>query len=266
MPSPFPGMDPYLEHPDIFPDFHDRFAIYASDAIQPRLPEPYYAALGRRVWIEVSERFVAPDVDVVRPRGGNTESGGSLAVADRPTTEPLVIHVPHDERVEPLVEIYMGRGSERRLVTTMEVLSPTNKTAGEHGRDLYLRKQREILQGKVHLIEIDLLRAGQHTTAVPRDRLDATSGRFDYHVCIHLFDNLEDYFVYPIQLAQPLPEIRIPLLPGDGEVGLDLQDVFQRTYDAGPYRREIDYRNDTPVPPLSAEQLAWAMELISLGS
>jgi len=256
-------MDPYLEHPDIFPDFHDRFVTYVSDAIQPRLPEPYYAALGRRAWIEVSERFVGPDVNVVRPRATSPESGGTVAVADRPTTEPLVIHVPHDERVEPMVEICLGRGSERRLVTAIEVLSPSNKTPGEHGRDLYLRKQREILQGKVHLVEIDLLRSGEHTTGVPRDRLEAKSGRFDYHVCIHQFDNLEDYFVYPIQLAQPLPQIRIPLLPGDGEVGLDLQAVFQRTYDAGPYRREIDYREDTPSPPLPADQLTWAVELIS---
>jgi len=233
MPSPFPGMDPYLEHPDIFPDFHDRFVTYASDAIQPRLPEPYYAALGRRAWIEVSERSVGPDVDVVRPGAANAVSVGTVAVADRPTTEPLVIHVPHDERVEPLVDIYRGRGSERRLVTTIEVLSPSNKTPGEHGRDLYLRKQQEMLHSKVHLVEIDLLRGGRHTTAVPRDRLEAKSGRFDYHVCIHQFDNLEDYFVYPIQLAQPLPQICIPLLPGDGEVGLDLQDLFQRTYDAG---------------------------------
>ena len=119
------------------------------------------------------------------------------------------------------------------------------------------------MHSKVHLVELDLLRSGQHTTAVPRDRLEAKSGRFDYHVCIHQFDNLEDYFVYPIQLAQPLPQIRIPLLPGDGEVGLDLQDLFQRTYNAGPYRREIDYREAPPAPPLSAEQEGWAMELIS---
>lgn len=263
MPSPFPGMDPYLEHPDIFPDFHDRFVTYVSDAIQPHLPEPYYAALGRRAWIEVSERYVGPDIDVVRPRTESAKSGSSVAVADRPTTEPLVIHVPHDERVEPIVEICMGRGSERRLVTTIEVLSPSNKTPGEHGRDLYLRKQREILHSKVHLVEIDLLRDGQHTTAVPLDRLEAKSGRFDYHVCVHQFDNLEDYFVYPVQLAQPLPQIHIPLLPGDGEVGLDLQVVFQRTYDAGPYRREIDYREDIPTPPLSEDQLTWATELIS---
>jgi hypothetical protein len=255
-------MDPFLEHPDIFPDFHDRFVTYLSDAIQRRLPEPYYAALGRRAWIEVSERLIRPDVNVVRSRREGPQSAGSVTVAERPATEPLVIHVPHDECVEPLVEIYMGPRSNRRLVTAIEVLSRANKTPGEQGRDLYLRKQREILQGKVHLVEIDLLRSGHHTTAVPWKRLEAETGQLDYHVCIHRFDNLEDYFVYPCPLPQPLPEIAIPLLPGDSAVSCDLQEVFDRTYDAGPYRREIDYQQERPVPPLSAEQSVWAAEKV----
>jgi hypothetical protein len=252
-------MDPYLEHPDIFPDFHDRFITHISESLQPALPDPYYAALGRRAWIEVSERFIGPDVNVLKAREEHVRSG--VAVAARSSAEPLVIRVPHDERVEPLVEVYVGRGSQRRLVTSIELLSLSNKTSGEHGRDLYLRKQAEILQSKVHLVEIDLLRAGQHTTAVPEIRLRHASVPFDYHVCIHHFDNLEDYFVYPIQLVQPLPEIAVPLLPGDGDVSLNLQAVFARTYDAGPYRREIDYAADNPEPPLSPEQSAWARGL-----
>ena len=263
MPSPFPGMDPYLEDPDVFPDFHDSFVTYLRESLQPQLPAPYYAAIGRLAWIEVSERFIGPDVDVVepwRPDRASWESGGGVAVADRSAAAPLVIHVPHDERIEPLVEIYIGRGSTRRLVTTVEVLSLTNKTPGERGRDLYLRKQQEILDGQVHLVEIDLLRGGRHTTAVPRDRLTTATGPFDYHVSIHHFDNLEDYFVYPLQLTEPLPTIAIPLLPGDPAVSLDLQAVLDRTYDAGPYRREIDYHTAPPAPPLSAEHLTWASE------
>jgi len=73
---------------------------------------------------------------------------------------------------------------------------------------------------------------------------------------MHHFDNLEDYFVYPIQLAQPLPLVRVPLLPADGQIALDLQQVFQRMYDAGPYGREIDYQKDIPTPRLSAERSA----------
>ena len=264
MPSPFPGMDPFLEQPDIFPDFHDRFVTHVSEAIQKRLPPPYLAGLGRRAWIEVSERFIGPDVQVVHSRRGGRGTGGdaAVAVATPPRSRLLVIRVPHDERSEPLVEIYLGRGSGRRLVTALEVLSWSNKTPGERGRDLYLRKQREILDSQVHLVEIDLLRGGEHTTAVPRRRLANAVEAFDYHVCIHHFDNLEDYFVHPIRLNEPLPEIDIPLLPGDPPISLDLQAVFQRTYEAGPYEREIDYRQDTPVPPLTAEQQKWMRGLL----
>ena len=225
MPSLFPGMDPYLEHPEIFPDLHDRLNTHLSELLQSTLPPPYYAALGRRVWIEI-------------------------------------IRVPHDERREPFIEIFAGQGGSKRLVTTLEILSPTNKSPGEQGRDLYLRKQREILNSKTHLVEIDLLRSGEHTSAVPRKLAIDVCGEFDYHVCIHRFDNLEDYFVYPILLEEPLPEISIPLLPGDPDVSIPLQALFARCYDAGPYRREIDYEKDSPVPPMTAGKVAWATKVI----
>jgi len=265
MPSPFPGMDPFLEHPDVFPDFHDGFIAYLRESIQRHLPPPYVAGLGRRAWIEVSERFIGPDVQWLRPRQIPADSvrEGAVAVAEQPRTQPVVIHVRHDERGEPLVEVYVGRGSDRRLVTSIELLSLTNKTPGEHGRDLYLRKQREVLDSKVHLVEIDLLRGGEHTTAVPRNRLMRVISGFDYHVCIHHFDNLEDYFVYPVRLPEPLPEIAIPLLPGDPPVSLDLQAVFQRTYDAGPYQREVDYQHDAPEPPLNPDQQSWFRERLA---
>ena len=153
MPSPFPGMDQFLEHPDIFPDFHDSFITHLRERIQERLPAPYIAAIGRRAWIEVSERFVGPDVQVLRPKNEQANNGGqAVAVAEPPRSEPLVVRVTHDERHEPLIEIYSGRGPERRLVTCIELLSLSNKLSGEHGRDLYVRKQREILYGKVHLV------------------------------------------------------------------------------------------------------------------
>ncbi len=283
MPSPFPGMDPFLEHPDIFPDFHDAFLAYLRESLQARLPEPYVASLGRRAWIEVSERYIGPDVQVSRPASGRPAgqspvpgsaedapqepgtSGAGTAVASPPRSRPVVVHVPHDERSEPFVEVFLGRGSQRRLVACIELLSWANKTPGEHGRDLYLRKQREVLSSKVHLVEIDLLRGGEHTTAVPRDRLVRVAGEYEYHVSIHRFDNWEDYWVYPIRLNERLPEIGVPLWPGDGEVGLDLQAVMDRTYESGPYRREIDYRQDTPHPPLAPAWQAWVRAVLHPG-
>lgn len=263
MRSPFPGMDPFLENPAIFPDFHDRFIAYLSEAMQPELPEPYVAALGRRAWVEVSERFIGPDVNVIRS-SARTERPTPTEEVKRPAsvameeiTEPLVVHVPHDEQVETLVELFVGRGTNRRLVTAIELLSPANKTNGERGRELYLRKQAELLESKTHLVEIDLLRGGLHTTAVREDYLKRKISPTPYHVCSHRFDRFEDFLIHPILLQHRLPTIAIPLLPGDGEIAVSLQAVFERTYAAGPYHREIDYSDSVPPPPLSRIDEEW---------
>lgn len=263
MPSPFPGMDPFLEHPVIFPGLHDSMIAYLREFLQGNLPEPYYAEIGDRVWVEVSERPIGPDVKVLTrddewEQRARTEG---VAVATATRTRPVVVTVPHDEHRETFLQILSGVHGER-LVTTIEVLSLTNKTPGQHGRDLYLRKQREILDSQTHLVEIDLLRGGEHATSVPRKRALAKAGPFDYHVCVHHFDNLEDYFVYPIRLNEPLPEIAVPLLPGDPPVSVNLQAVLNRCYDTGPYHRRVRYAETIPAPPLSLEQEQWARGLL----
>jgi hypothetical protein len=271
MPSPFPGMDPYLEHPGIFPDLHQGLAFCIQALLQPKLPDPYYAATNARVWVEVSQRYTDPDVHLLRPEGNgiggagpNGENGG-VAVTTLTRTEPVVVHVPqvvHDETTETYVEVFVRRDDEERLVTSIEILSPTNKTLGADGSDLYRKKQRELLVAKTHLIEIDLLRGGKHTTAVPLERALEKTGPFDYHVCVHHFDQWEDYFVYAILMKDKLPEIAVPLLPGDGAVPLDLQAAFDRAYDGGPYRRRVKYAERTLVPPLRPEQAEWVAQVL----
>jgi hypothetical protein len=265
MPSPFPGMDPYLEHPEVFPDLHDSFITYLRENLQANLPAPYYAAIGRRVWIEASKRAIEPDAHVLRARAARqspSSTAGSTAVASRSAARPVIVRVMHDEFREPLLEIYAGSGVSKRLVTSIEVLSLSNKTPGEQGRELFLRKQRELLASKVNLVEIDLLRKGCHSTAVPLEPALAACGPFDYHVSVHGFDDLETFHVYPMHLEEPLATIEIPLLPGDAAVLLDLQAVFDRCYDAGPYAREIDYGESEVVSALSADQAAWATEIV----
>ena len=158
MPSPFPGMDPYLENPEIFPDFHDSAITYLRESIQASLPAPYFAVLGRRVWIEVSRRSIGPDVQIQRARVGAAPPRHAIAAATPLIARPFKVKVAHDEFREPFVEIYTRSDDGKRLVTSIEVLSLSNKTPGEQGRELYLRKQKEILAGKAHLVEIDLLR------------------------------------------------------------------------------------------------------------
>jgi hypothetical protein len=258
-------MDPYLESPEIFPDLHDSMITYIREALQASLPEPYFAALGRRVWIEVSRRSVGPGVEFRRPRGHTTpglEPAVRAGIASSVAARPVVVKVPHDEFREPFVEVYTRGGDGKRLVTSIEILSLSNKTPGEQGRDLYRRKQKELLGSKVQLVEIDLLRDGDHTTAVPTDLAVDACGPFDYHICVHCFDDPETFLVYPNCLEERLPPIDVPLLPGDPSVTLDLQSVFERCYDAGPYRREIRYGEDQLIPPLPPGREGWLTQVL----
>jgi Protein of unknown function (DUF4058) len=263
MPSPFPGMDPYLENPEFFPGLHDRLINELSIDLQKSLPPAFYAEIRSRVWVEYVERPFEPDVNVLRsPRRVEPPDNGVETVVGV-GADPVVVVAPefaaNDEDRELYAEIYTVRG-ERRLVTAIEVLSPSNKARGTDGRHLYIRKQRELIDSKTHLVEIDLLRGGAFTTAVPRKRAFEEAGLFDYHVCIHRYDQLGKFFVYPILLRQRLPKIAIPLSPGDDPVVLDLQAVFERCYDAGPYARLSPYVGRTPEPPLSPEDAAWATQ------
>jgi hypothetical protein len=237
-------MDPYLESPDWFPCLHHCLIVLIIGSLNSRLPESSYAKSNHRVWPEYTLRPIGPGV---------VPEAVEL-------TQPVVIPVEmieHDPFEEPFVEIHRRDGSDDRLVATIEVVSPANKTPGNPGRETYLAKQREILAGQPHLIEIDLLRGGTHVTAVPRDLALERAGPFDYHVCVRRFDRPNAFFVYPIRLEQRLPGIAIPLLRGDPDVPLPLQSVLDRAYDEGPYGRVVRYGEAPLLPPLRPEQLEW---------
>src|ERR1700730_11679665 len=144
MVSPFPGMDPFLEHPSFFPDLHGSLNVYLREALQSKLPEPYFAVINERLWVETYDRYVEPDVDVLRGGGPSKRPKGSEeAVVQTVGAQPIVVTMPHDERREMFVEIRTkSKRGDERIVTTIEVLSLANKTRGEKGRELYLRKQR----------------------------------------------------------------------------------------------------------------------------
>lgn len=261
MPSPFPGMDPYLEHPEFFPDLHDSLVIYLREALQPRLPKPYYVRVRSRVWVEYTNRVIEPDVNLLRanqPAAAPPDNGGITGAVVVALRE---VAVPNDETREPFLEIHTVQG-DRQLVTAIEVLSLSNKKINSEGRKLYLEKQRDLLNSQVNLVEIDLLRGGEHSTAVPLADATAAAGPFDYHVCVRRMDALQQRYVYPIRLEQRLPEILLPLLPGDAGVSIDLQAVFDRCYDTGGYDRLSPYADRPPDPPLAPERAGWATQLL----
>ncbi len=261
MPSPFPGMDPWLETPELFPDLHQTLIAQFREAVNASLPRPYYTAIGTRLYIDESDRRVEPDVDVLitggRPK--RTPVGeGTTVLLEKAT--PILVRIVSDPVRAWALEIHQA-GSGDRLVTSVEILSPTNKACGSLGRKLYLKKRKELQRGRVNVVEIDLLRSGEPTTLAPVGNVTRRTGRFEYHACTHRYYRSITVEVYPIPMADRLPLIAIPLLKGDSDVTVDLQPVFDRTYDVARFDQRAKYA-ETCVPPLSAEQQTWADGLL----
>lgn len=248
--SPFPGMDPYLEHPSLWPNVHQRLITYASDALQAQLAPRYYVSIGERVYLETPERSVYPDLWVVE-RGGPRAATSSALEADR----PVVVVVEPVERREVFIEI-QDPGAGHRVVTVIEVLSPSNKQPGE-GRDLYLRKQAEVLASDVHLVEIDLLRGGAPTVALP----PPPPGGSQYRVVVTRSTDRTRRELYQVSIRDRLPRVAIPLQAADADAVLDLQAVLIEAYTKGAYGLRVDYEA-TPAPPLGVEDAEWARGLV----
>jgi hypothetical protein len=250
-------MDPYLE--PHWRDVHHRLVTYACDQLQGRLPGDLRARVEERVYVESAQglgRGMYPHIRVVeRGRGKAPASApqGGVAVA-----EPLVIHLPDEPVTQGYIEI-IDVGSGKRVITVIEVLSPSNKVAGE-GQDLYLPKQRELQQGGVSLVEIDLLRAGQRVLAVPAERIPP-SHRTTYQVCVRRGWQPTAVEVYRVPLREPLPPINLPLRQTDTDVPLDLQTLIDQCYANGRYGDDIDYSRE-PEPLLDPDDARWADELL----
>src|SRR5260370_10351280 len=106
MPSPIPGMDPFLEDPAVFPDLHDSLITELRNAINAQLPPPYYARSASRVWVEPSQRRVEPDVNVLRPERPGSGEIASPPVATARARPPVVVRIPRAEFRQTYLDIY----------------------------------------------------------------------------------------------------------------------------------------------------------------
>lgn len=249
MPSPFPGMDPYLES-DRWNGVHSMFVNQIGWEISEKLPDGYVAFTEERLVVEDfpedSQRQRAkvqtpPDVSVVRERRVRSRRS-STALLEPPmrvrTAKPL-------SYPETFLEI---RDAEKmRLITSVELLSPTNK--GSH-RNEYLTKRERALVAEVNLVEIDLLLGGRR---LPTEQTLPASNYFVF-VCRAAQQTMTD--LWPIFLKDSLPKIPIPLKSADGDVVIDLQKIFTRIYDHMRYARSLNYLKP-PDAPLSVTDLAW---------
>lgn len=258
MPSPFPGMDPYLETPRLWPDVHQKLISEMQTALTPALRPRYVARAELRVYVLDEDdlgrdAWHVPDVRIERTakRKGSktTKKAATLAVAE-PLDIPFLVD---DEIEEAFLEI--RHIESKTTVAVIEVLSPSNKIRGSAGRESFLAKRREILDSKVHWVEIDLLRAGTPSL----DRLAVASS--DYRIVVSRSDNRRRARFWPVRMRQKLPIVGIPLRGKDPHVPLDLGAVLSAAYDHAGYDLSIDYRCD-PEPPLSREDAAWAAKLL----
>lgn len=254
MPSPFPGMDPYLEAFNYWEDFHDSFLPFIRNALRGGIPEAYSVFIQERVTsISVPDRQrtqTVPDVGVTsapayQPRGG---------VTTLPATEfgPAVLE--HDlEEFETETYLEITRRADRQLVTVIELLSPSNKTSPD--AQVYLAKRAGFLRQYVHLVEMDLLMRG---TRLPmRGPLPPA----DYYAFVSRAEDRPKAQVYAWSVRRPLPVIPIPLMAPDPDFHLDLGSLFRQAYDTGFYARELDYSADPPAF-LRPEDRDWAREVI----
>jgi hypothetical protein len=257
MPSPFPGVDPYIENQGLWSDCHPRVITRCSEVLNTTLPEHYAARIEEQVRLVIpddpkSEKRIRPDVGIDRGGRSPTWAAPAEAVATlEPTTMTVAIEPPYEIR-ERWIEII--RYPERSLVTVIELLSPSNKESS--GRGEYLDKRRRILQSPAHLVEIDLLIAGRRPPMWPTRPWPAG----EYYALISKAEDRPDCQVYGWSVRRAIPPIPIPLAAPDPDVMLDLASLLAHAYEYGRYRQVMRY--DQPLDlPLDPEQLAWAEDV-----
>lgn len=253
MPSPFPGMDPYLEAQANWQGFHARITTYIGDQLAAALPEDYVARMEQQVRLEAPDEeteTVRPDVLIARQRDSLLSAeprAGALTL--EPVAVPFARTNPtfiRQRRVE------IRRLPELSLVTVIEVLSPDNK--GGKGREDYLAKRELLLEQAVHLVEIDLLLGGR------RLPMGADLPTGDYYAFVARVEHWPSCDVYAWTVRDPLPTIPIPLRLPDPDVPLDLSSPVHTAYDRGLYARTTDYNAALPLP-METQSRAWAEAL-----
>src|SRR5438874_11038244 len=132
MPSPFPGMDPYVETRS-WATFHFHLIASLSDALVPAIRPRYALRVEDRVYLEhetEAPRHIRPDITVIHD-GGVPLRGERSAVAT--VAAPVVVALPVPEEV---LEHYLTiqHLQTEDVVTVIEVLSPGNKRKGSDGR------------------------------------------------------------------------------------------------------------------------------------
>ena len=268
MRSPFPGMDPWLEQSGIWSNLHTTLITALRDTFAQSLRPHYYVDIDQRAYITSVDDHVngsangklvgRPDVNVIKSPYLLTAlppKGGALSAVM--VAEPTMVEVAsyeHEETIERYLEVRKPKTGQ--VVTVIEILSPKNKRSGE-GRAAYLLKRDKILTSQTHLVEIDLLRAGEPMPVVWRDKKIESH----YRILVSRAPQRPESELYPFMVRDAMPRFRLPLLPGDDEPIVDLSKLLHDIYERAGYDLVIDYE-ENPSPRFRGEDAEWVDKLL----
>jgi hypothetical protein len=249
-------MDPYLEDPDIWSDYHTTLLLHLRAEISERLPDRYVARVDRYVWIGEPDDGEAPilrepDVFVALDQDGPSATATAVAALNAPATSAMPAIRRKGHRYLKIID-----AQGRHVITVIEILSPSNKTPGAD-RDAYLAKRGEYLASGANFVEINLLRAGKQS---PMGK--PPPPKSDYSVVVSQAAEYPKAGVWPFGIRDPLPTIPIPLAAGEAPIQIDLKVCHDKACREGQYAKDIDYGGDPPLPMLSAEDAGWVRELL----
>ena len=252
MPSPFPGMDPFIEQQK-WTSFHTRFITELCDVLVAKLSPRYEVDPEERIYLEsLIAEPIRYQADVAVHEGDSNSADSPQPSSQIGAIEPAIYTLPMpEEQKEHFVVVRKPRGE---VVTVIEVLSPTNKRKGSDGRREYLAKRGEQLRSSAHLVELDLLLGGARLPTLPN--LKAAT---DYCALISRAGHRPRAEVFEWSIRHPLPSIPIPLLAADPDVLLDLQSSLTAVYSRAHYRTSLDYREPLELP-IRDEDLPWVHE------
>ncbi len=256
MPSPFPGMNPYIERASVWHDFHESFLPQLREVLTAQIVPRYFVRIDEHMYIHTvpsGQRQSIGRGDILIPA---LAERGTAAVATSPTiVAPAEVGLPEFD-TESFSYLEVRDRDNNELVTVVELLSPTNKYAGPD-REQYLAKARRLQQRWVHFVEIDLLRGGPRMPWLDMPKCD-------YCVVVSRFATRPRAGIWPIRLRDRLPVIPIPLRHGDADAQVDLQEVLHHVYDAAGYAYHI--YSGPPEPALSPADAAWAAQTLASAS
>ncbi|MEG3837148.1 DUF4058 family protein [Microcoleus sp. Z1_A1] len=252
----FPGMNPYLESPELWRSVHNRLIVAIADLLTPQLLPKYLVDIEQRIYQISGEDALLigiPDVTIQRSPTPATETTSNVALA-APPAQSLKVRIPLPMEVK---ESYLQivETENKKVVTVIEVLSPTNKRPGK-GREMYEEKREKVFGIRTHLVEIDLLRSYQPMLVFGND-IEAS-----YRILVSRGNQRPLADLYLFNLPDMIPQFPLPLRAGDAEPIVDLQALLNGVYDRAAYDFRIDY-TVAPVPALSESDAVWADALLS---